>query len=298
MAAEAASSAFVVQTRTADGGCGPGHVLAPQRTALDDGQGQGGARDEVHGRAPDDAPPPPPPQEPGTQHFKLDDEDSVPELSGLRPDLVLDPGPPVVGERHSGVGYEILLDVRVPQLDRDLTEPGMTQIHQFIEAFELVEREVGLDTSLGFQGAVLQAEQAVREREQEEDRPRSSNKRGGRRKRKKRRKKLPQTSSSSSSRRRGVDMEIMHEHAGDLYVHDYTLHAEPLNSVHSKEITGYMDEIIKLIEEKVIVGNMGEEIILKNESSARYLYGDRTHVYKRRWLDWEKNRHRHVRRLG
>ena len=71
------------------------HHSAPRSTTA---RARGGARDDVHGRAPVDAPP----QEPGTQHFKLDDEDSVPELSGLRPDPVLDPGPPVVGERHNG----------------------------------------------------------------------------------------------------------------------------------------------------------------------------------------------------
>ena len=92
----------------------------------------------------------------------------------------------------------------------------------------------------------------------------------------------------------------MHEHAGDLYVHDYTLHAEPLNSVHSKEITGYMDEITKLIEEKVIVGDMGEEIILKNWTPAVSLYDDRTHTYipRRWWPDWWQDRQRYVRRLG
>ena len=59
-----------------------------------------------------------------------------------------------------------------------------------------------------------------------------------------------------------------------------------------------MDEIIKLIEEMVIAGDAGEEIILKNGSSAKYLYGDRTHMYERRWLDWRKNRHRHAWRMG
>ena len=76
----------------------------------DSHQGQGGGeRDEVHGGGTGG---PPPPEEPGTQHFFLDD-DSVPELSGGgRPDPVWDPGPPVVGgERHSGVGFEVLLDV-------------------------------------------------------------------------------------------------------------------------------------------------------------------------------------------
>ena len=61
-------------------------------------------------------------EEPGTQHYKLDDDESVPELGGGRPDPVLDPGPPAGGMRHSGVGYEILLDVRVPRLGQDWGE--------------------------------------------------------------------------------------------------------------------------------------------------------------------------------
>ena len=143
------------------------HHSAPRSTTA---RARGGARDEVHGRAPDDAPP----QEPGTQHFKLDDEDSVPELSGLRPDPVLDPGPPVVGERHSGVGFEILHDVHVPQLGRDIKEQTSQEIVDLIFS--------QLMSTLA-------------------NRSRSSNKMGGRRKRKKRRKKkLPKTSSSTSSR--------------------------------------------------------------------------------------------------
>ena len=58
MAAKAAPSALVVATRAADGGCSPGHVSAPQRpTGTEDGQDRGGARDELHGHAPEDAPP-------------------------------------------------------------------------------------------------------------------------------------------------------------------------------------------------------------------------------------------------
>ena len=38
-----------------------------------------GARDELHGEAPEEAPSP---HEPGTQYFGLDDDDSVPELGG------------------------------------------------------------------------------------------------------------------------------------------------------------------------------------------------------------------------
>ena len=58
-----------------------------------------------------------------------------------------------------------------------------------------------------------------------------------------------------------------------------------------------MEEMNKFIENKMIIGDKGEEIILKNESPARCLYGDRTHLYVWRWLDWVKNRHRYVRRF-
>ena len=44
----------------------------------------GGVRDAVHGQAPEALLP----QEPGTQHFLLDDDDSVPELGGSRPDRI------------------------------------------------------------------------------------------------------------------------------------------------------------------------------------------------------------------
>ena len=54
----------------------------------------------------------PPPEEPGTQYYGLDDDDSVPELSGGRPGPVLDPGPPVAGMgRHTGEAFELVLDV-------------------------------------------------------------------------------------------------------------------------------------------------------------------------------------------
>ena len=122
----------------------------------------------------------PPPQEPGTQHFKLDDEDSVPELSGLRPDPVLDPEPPVVGERHSGVGYEILLDVRVPQLDRDLTVLPDPTVRQFFGALEVVDRVYGPETARRVQDFFGQAAKQERQHEQEDGEARSSNKMGRR----------------------------------------------------------------------------------------------------------------------
>ena len=62
MAAKAAPSALVVATRAADGGCSPGHVPAPQcPTGTEDGQDRGGAREEPHGYAPEDALPRPAP---------------------------------------------------------------------------------------------------------------------------------------------------------------------------------------------------------------------------------------------
>ena len=78
----------------------------------------------------------------------------------------------------------------------------------------------------------------------------------------------------------------------------HTVHAEPLNSVHCKEVTGYRDEMNKVIEDKVIIGNTEEETTLKNGQPAFSLYSDRTHLYTCRWIDWLKNRHRHVWRLG
>ena len=44
-----------------------------------------GVRDAVHGQVPEAVLP----QEPGTQHFTLDDDDSVPELWGSRPDRIV-----------------------------------------------------------------------------------------------------------------------------------------------------------------------------------------------------------------
>ena len=56
------------------------HHTAPrgQRTA----RARGWVRDEVHGHVPEA----PTPSEPGTRYFSLDDNDSVPELGGSRPD--------------------------------------------------------------------------------------------------------------------------------------------------------------------------------------------------------------------
>ena len=259
----------------------------------------GGAREDVHGEAPDEAPPP---EEPDTQYYGLDDNDSVPELSGGRPGPVLDPGPPVAGERHSGVGYEILLDVRVLQLGRDTKDfPHVMELY-FWE--QLWRHGVVSDSAAARRLAV-----DVPKHKAEYEQPvqvargsRSSNKVGGRRKRKKRRKKkLPKTSSSTSSRCRernqgaveyaedGEDeVTIEYEQrAGVLRIHTantFTLHAEPLNSFHCKEVTGYtgpgeaapgMEEVHKYFEDKVI-RVMGEETNLKNGTPAEQTLSAKT----------------------
>ena len=73
----------------------------------------GRVREELHGEAPEELPL----QEPGTQYYAMTPEDwCVPELGGGRPAPVLEPRPPEGMGRHTGVGYEVLLDVRVPKM--------------------------------------------------------------------------------------------------------------------------------------------------------------------------------------
>ena len=79
----------------------------------------------------------PPPEEHGTQYYGLDDDDSVPELSGGRPGPVLDPGPPVAGlRRHTGEAFELVLDPVVPQLGRDIMEEPGQGAQTFVEHWE------------------------------------------------------------------------------------------------------------------------------------------------------------------
>ena len=219
-----------------------------------------------------------------------------------------DPGPQVAGERHSGVANEVLLDVRGPLLGRDWGDVPA-------EVEELAARrrlhEALLRTPDGKQALV----EAMRKCEQEEATSRSSNKMPGKRKRKKRRKKKVPKSSSSTSSRRVVDVGGKGVHERDDFGKEAAIeyvqranvpathsvvHAKPLNSVHSKEVVGCMDEMNKLIKEKGITGNQGEEIILKNGVPAMSLYSDRTRmcISGRCWPDWEEDRRRYVRRLG
>ena len=76
----------MVATRAAVDRCGPGHVTTPLNpTGTEEGQDRGGARDELHGYAPEDALP----QAAGTVYYPMDVDD-VPASRGSRPDRLLD----------------------------------------------------------------------------------------------------------------------------------------------------------------------------------------------------------------
>ena len=85
----------------------------------EDGQDRGGARDELHGHAPEDAPP----QAAGAQHFAMDAGRTMEEAPAAgRPAPLLEVRPQEGLRRHTGVGFELLLDPVVPQLRRKLVE--------------------------------------------------------------------------------------------------------------------------------------------------------------------------------
>ena len=147
----------------------------------------------------------PPPEEHGTQYYGLDDDDSVPELSGGRPGPVLDPGPPVAGlRRHTGEAFELVLDPVVPQLGRDIMEEPGQGAQTFVEHWEELARLAGLNPGTmheeifgpGRRRREREAAEAAEPSEASESR--SSNKIGKKGKRRRRRKKkLPKGSSSS-----------------------------------------------------------------------------------------------------
>ena len=183
------------------------HSAQRQETA----RAGGGAREERHGEAPDEAPPP---QEPGTQYYDLDDE-SVPELGGARPAALEEPRPQEGMRRHTGEAYELVLDPLVPQLDRDLAVLPDPTFHKFFEALEIMGGAFGPDALRDIQGCFERAAERRRQREQEDSGARSSNKMGKKEKsRKRRKKKLPKIP-SSSPRRGGRDQGTMIEYAGN-----------------------------------------------------------------------------------
>ena len=173
-------------------------------------------RGEVHGEVPAE----PTPQEPSTQLFKLDDEDSVPELRGTRPDRLVDVRPQTRLGRHGGIGYELMLSTAVPQgaLEEEIVAPGFLR--------SMLEDEV------------------------EEKDQRKAGHKMKRKMRKRRKKKTPKTHSSSSLLHRGNsrsgagDQGFMHEYEfeyvqrADVPRNIHTVLTEPLNSVHCSEVLG------------------------------------------------------------
>ena len=228
----------------------------------------------------------------------------------MRPAPLLKVLPQEETRRHTGCGFELVLDLVVPQLGQDVRDwpPTMELVW-----WEQVWRFKGLPGSVVINWMVADIPShyaAFQQRARAASGSRSSNKVGGRKKKKRRKKKVPKSSSSHSSRREvGMERRDMHDRAEDEFEREEAatyetvvsdiLHAERLNSARSKEVAGDMDEIIKLIQEKVIAG---EEIILRNGVPAEDMYSDRTHLYispsERCWPDWWKNRQQNVRRLG
>ena len=199
--------------------------------------------------------------------------------------------------RHGGIGYELVLANAVPQL-------GGEEVQDlFLSAFRRIMLE---------------------EKKADKDQEKAGNKM--RKKRKRRKQKLPKAPLPLPlPRRSAVDQGIMFECAEDengdavtieyvradvLKIHTvvtYTLQADPLNSVHCKEVAGYsgraettpcMNEMSKFTKEKVIRKG---EFIHKNGQLGLSLYGDCTHLTIQpsgiRWLHWIKNRHPYIRRL-
>ena len=143
----------------------------------------------------------------GTTTQKPGDDECVPVLGGGRPAPVLEPRPPEGMGRHTGVGYEVLLDVRVPQLGRRLVEPPPLVCTRMVAQHKRRGREqrAGLSSST------------------------SGGKR--RKKRKRRRKKLPKGTSSSFLCSGAVDQGIMFGSADELS-NEYVQRADV-------EVTGY-----------------------------------------------------------
>ena len=274
-------------------GCrdGPSREYAPFCSAgPGDGQGRGGggAREELHGDAPEDAPPPPspPPKEPGTQYFTLTPQDwCVPVLGGMRPAPVLEARPQEGTRRHGGIGYELVLATAVPQLgalEAERALPAFLERMEEEEAAEM-ERMKKINDKILARIPVSAAEMAAWRQWQLAGAPSQPSSPGSKRrkKRKRRKKKVPNTHSSS------------HFLQGSKAVTEYSGRDGPAPGV---------EEGNKLIEKKVIAGDILEDIFHKNGLPALTLYSDPTHLYispsGKCWLTWMKNRRSYVRRKG
>ena len=129
------------------------HHAAARRQSM--ARAGGWVRDEVHGRVPGE----PTPQEPGTQHFFLDD-DSVQELGGSRPDRLVDVRPQervpgrIVEQTVDTVPVVQLLHVPVPQMVDSVVEvlkildKFFPDVEQVIEVPKILQHTVLQRSSL------------------------------------------------------------------------------------------------------------------------------------------------------
>ena len=95
----------------------------------------GGVRGAVHGEVSEALLP----HEPGTQHFSLDDDDSVPELGGSRPDRLYEVRPQEQVQRRT---VEQIVDCvpEVPLLDAPV--PQMVMVDQLVEVLRPLDTVV------------------------------------------------------------------------------------------------------------------------------------------------------------
>ena len=121
----AATAQTVATARSSERRNGPCRVNSPRSpTGQKKAMAGRGVRDAVHGEVPEALLP----QEPGTQHFTLDDDDSVPELGGSRPDPLCEVRPQERVQQHP-VDQIVdtapalpILDVPVPLMGEQLVD--------------------------------------------------------------------------------------------------------------------------------------------------------------------------------
>ena len=94
-------------------------------------------------------------EESGTQHYTMEEDESVPELGG-RPAPLVEPRPQEEIRRHKGVGFELVLDPVVPQLGQELVdEPTVVSQPEFQQ--HSVEQNVDIPVrgGVGHRGDLL-----------------------------------------------------------------------------------------------------------------------------------------------
>ena len=184
--------------------------------------------------------------------------------------------------RHGSIGHELVL-ATVPQLR--VEEDPLFDLQSYLDAKRKKERKEKRKQEKEEErmqdindrltaGVLISSSEMAAWRRWTGLEPSSSTAGIKRKKRKRRKKKLPKTHSSSSflchssSRGGAGDEGCMHEYefedvCADVPRNIHTVHAEPLNSVHIKEVTGDtgmvgnapgMEEANKIIEKKVLRG--------------------------------------------